>query len=259
MHLPIIFLHIPKTAGQSVHNYLSRSFKEEDICPARENYQLCAYPLKIRKNFKLFSGHLDWSQVYGLHADAFTFSILRDPLDRILSFYSYLRREAGLLSLDELRHPANAGFRAIIELSADEYILGAPPEIRSFLDAHYDNFYSYYFAGRTYLSRNDLLGEVNAGKLTFANIIEIAKQNIKELNGLYRVDRLDKLQADLLGLGYSPEGLSLSETRVNVGSGDTKTRIIELKELGLTDKGLQRIYDMCEMDMKIWSDDDLFT
>lgn len=255
----IIFLHIPKTAGQSVHDYLIRSFNEKEICPARENHQLCAYPLKIRKDFKLFSGHLDWSQVYGLHADAFTFSILRDPVDRILSFYSYLRREASLLSLDELRHPGNAGMRSIIELSADEYILGGPPQIRAFLDAHYDNFYSYYFAGRTYLSRNVLLGQVNAGKLTSANIVEIAKQNIRELNGLYRVDGLDKLQADLSRLGYSPEGLSLSETRVNVGSGDTNTRIVELRELGLTDQGLQRIYDMCEMDMTIWSDSDLFS
>lgn len=259
MRPPIIFLHIPKTAGQSVHNYLSRVFKEQDICPARENFQLCGYSLKTRKNFKLFSGHLDWAQLYGLHADAFTFSILRDPVDRIISFYNFMHREASQLSPQQLSSPDYQGQKAILELTADEYFLGGSPEMRFFLDSLYDNFYSYYFAGRTYLSRSLLIGQVNAGRLTQENIIEIAKQNIHELGGLYRISQLDKLQLDLSRLGYNPDGPTLIETKLNVGTGNTNSGINEIRELGLTDIGFKRLHDMSEMDMQIWSDNDLFT
>lgn len=171
MRPPIIFLHIPKTAGQSVHNYLSRVFKEQDICPARENFQLCEYSLKTKKDFKFFSGHLDWAQLYGLHADAFTFSILIDPVDRIISFYNYMHREAIQLSPQQLSNPNYQGHKSILELTADEYFLAGSPEMRSYLDSLFDNFYSYYFAGRTYLSRNLLLEQVNQGRLTQENII----------------------------------------------------------------------------------------
>ena len=36
----IIFLHLPKTAGQSVHAALVDGFGEAAICPARVNEQL---------------------------------------------------------------------------------------------------------------------------------------------------------------------------------------------------------------------------
>lgn len=258
MRPPIIFLHIPKTAGQSVHNYLCRAFEWPDICPARVNAQLCDIPIKTRKNYRLFSGHLDWAQVYGLHPDAFTFSILREPVSRILSFYFFMRNNASKLSAEDLKKPINAMKRAIIELTADEYFLGGGPKVKTFVNSQYDNFFTYYFAGRTYLSRNMLFGEMNSGRLNADNIIEIAKQNIRELNGLYRVEQLEKLQVDLDRLGYSPNGNSLSETRVNVGTVDSTSRVDEIRALGLTDRGMERIHEMSQMDMNIWSDNDLF-
>jgi hypothetical protein len=259
MHPPIIFLHIPKTAGQTVHDYLIRFFDTNDICPARENYQLCAYSLLTRTRFKLYSGHLDWSQVYGLHPNAFTFSILRKPIDRILSFYCYLRREAGKLSPEELNNPGRSGIKAILDLTPDEYFMGDGPQVRSFLDSLYDNVYTYYFAGRTYGSRDQFLAEVHAGRLTSDNILEIARDNIRKLSGLYRVEQLDKLQLDLANLGYSSDGVSLSETKLNVGDGDAASRIEELKALGLTDRGLERLNSMVELDIRLWSDNELFT
>jgi hypothetical protein len=258
MRPPIIFLHIPKTAGQSVNDYLCRSFKNPDICPARTNNQLCDIPIKTRKNYRLFSGHLDWSQVYGLHPDAFTFSTLREPVSRILSFYFFLRRDASMLSQEELQQPYNVGLRAALEMSPDEYFMGGDPSFRSFLDDQFDNFYSYYFAGRTYSSRNEFLDAVRMGRLTSDNIIEIAKQNIRELNGLYRVNQLDRLESDLDRLGYSPGGESLHETRVNVGSSNCISPIDEIRALGLTDIGLEKIHEMTVMDMDIWLDNDLF-
>jgi hypothetical protein len=35
----ILFLHIPKTAGQSVHAFMQASFTRAEICPARDNEQ----------------------------------------------------------------------------------------------------------------------------------------------------------------------------------------------------------------------------
>jgi len=94
-------------------------------------------------------------------------------------------------------------------------------------------------------------------RLTINNRIEIAKQNIKELDGLYRGDQLDKLQVDLDRLGYFKVGRSRGETRVNVGSGDSSSRIDEIGAPGLTDYA----YDECMMNkiiMNIWLVNDLF-
>ena len=64
---------------------------------------------------------------------------------------------------------------------------------------------------------------------------------------------------DLANLGYSSDGVSLSKTKLNVGGGDTASRIEELKALGLTDRGLERLNSMVELDIRLWSDNELFT
>src|ERR1700722_17141924 len=136
----VIFLHIPKTAGQSVHNYLQRAVGAAKICPARENFQLVGKSILELSRYKVFSGHLDWALLDCVAANAFAFTILREPTDRILSFFFFLRGEALRLTPEQIDLPQNQGKKYLLKLSVDDYFCGGPPFIRSFLDSHFDNF-----------------------------------------------------------------------------------------------------------------------
>jgi len=91
----IVFLHIPKTAGTSLSHLLSRKFKADRIVriysPADCARQLDEHAAKISEATDCVSGHI----VYGLHThldrECKYFSMLRDPVSRVLSHYHFAR------------------------------------------------------------------------------------------------------------------------------------------------------------------------
>ncbi len=92
----IIFVHIPRTAGMTLTHILQRiyprqrsySFPSADVEGAIFAFRML--PVEERRRFRLVSGHI----MFGIH-DAvprpFTYiTMLRDPLDRLISLYFYI-------------------------------------------------------------------------------------------------------------------------------------------------------------------------
>jgi hypothetical protein len=250
----LVFLHIPKTAGQSVHHFLKQLVGPAAVAPARVNTQLYGLSVPELRRYRLISGHLDWALLDCVREPKFVFTILRNPVDRILSFYFFLRAEAQNLSPEQLRLPENEGKHAVMHLSCDEYFTGGKPHLRTFLDNHYDNFYMYYFAGRTYDSRQRLLGRKASDKsFTTKRILKMAFDNLALLDGVYTVDRLDLLERDLrFATGMHDDDMHLAELRINRGAGDAGDRVNQLKELGATEATFERIRAMVAQDEEIW-------
>jgi hypothetical protein len=254
-HPNIIFLHIPKTAGQSVHAFLVQLFNKRAISPSRVNEQLVQMSIPELRKYSVFSGHLDWALLDCLQGPRFAFTILRDPTDRILSFYFFLRKTAAALPPQELELPQNQGMRAALKLPCDEYFASGEPGLRNFLDNHYDNFYAHFFAGRTYDARQRLVGQKRADpSFTDGKIVDLALQNLSVLEGVYPIDRLDLLETDLRSIaGEGAGGKSLVSLRVNQGDGaDSSERIEKLRALGATPKTFDRIRRMTVLDQVIW-------
>ena len=252
----IIFLHLPKTAGQSVHAFLERFFRHEEICPARENFQLLPIPLSQLRQYRLFSGHLDWALLDAVGGPRFVFTILREPAERILSFYFFLRQKAATLDANMINLPEYQGLRAAATLSPDEYFCAGPRMLRNFIDTHYDNFYTYYFAGRTVDARAKLIGIMKRehSLLTQVKLTQLALENIKCLDRVYTTQSLDRLQTDIQDkLGRKVGGLVLSKLRINTGNGDLELRMGQLRALGATKSTFDRIHEMTSMDTEIWS------
>ena len=150
-HAPIVFLHIPKTAGQTVHNCLSREVKARRVSPIRVHTQTASTKDQYPPGYSLYSGHLDWNDIGHLPAARFVFTVLRDPGERLASFYFYLQREAAGLDAATLNLPQNIGLKRALHWSPDDYFFGGDDIWQVFVRSHYDNFYCTYFATRRML------------------------------------------------------------------------------------------------------------
>lgn len=188
---PIVFLHVPKTAGQTVHNELTRAIGGANhVSPVRVTAQAVA-GRQMPDGYRLYSGHVDWNELELLPSDRFVFTILRDPKERIASFYLYMRKMAKAATRNELAAPGNIGKRMALELSTDDYFFGGTPDWHHFVRSMYDNFYCSYFATRR-MNGWSTLRDVDP-KTRIARAFD----GLKSLSKVYSIDHLDQLEKDI--------------------------------------------------------------
>jgi hypothetical protein len=94
----LIFLHIPKTAGTTIHQIIDRHYSIDQIfwvnaTQVNESiHEFKNLQEEKRRNFKLIKGHMG----FGLHKfvpqPCTYFTLLRDPVKRIISHYYYVLR-----------------------------------------------------------------------------------------------------------------------------------------------------------------------
>ena len=121
----LIFLHIPKAAGSTFDAVLERKFKGKPILtirkPVQEIEQLKGLPRADRERLQLIKGHFP----YGIHehlSQPFEYiTILREPVERIISHYYFV-----------LRRPDHYLYDAVTsqKIGLKEYVLGGlSPEL----------------------------------------------------------------------------------------------------------------------------------
>ncbi len=111
---PWYFLHIPKTAGTTFRVLLENCFHMEEICPAYEFFQIKQYSEEQLLHFRLFRGHMGYNLINYLPVKPRTLVMLRDPMERAVSHFEYIRRDPG--------HPKHQFIRER-KLGLKEYLL----------------------------------------------------------------------------------------------------------------------------------------
>jgi hypothetical protein len=127
------YLHIPKCAGSSVNEHLKRHLGStrsgravmiNSIDAARGHEA----SLEAAKRARYVAGHCGWDHIAELGDTHFRFTFLRNPAERVLSFYGFCR------SLPETRNTAHFPVRAACALTFEAFCRSEDPAVRMFVD-----------------------------------------------------------------------------------------------------------------------------
>lgn len=246
----LVFLHVPKTGGQSVRQMLHDAYGEAAICPARSTEELCTYSMAQLSEYRVHAPHGDWSTLDAVSGPKKVFTVLRDPLDRILSYYFYVADKAEKMSAQELALPHHQGLNAVHSMSPDEYFFEGPPHLRAFIADNYDNFYAYYFGTRRMDGRRRLNNLMQRGLHDIDRVVDAALSNIDALDGVYTLDELPLIQQYIAKTSETPlkgayhvnkNGLSVPADRLD-----------KLRARGASQAVIDLLYSYAEHDRKIW-------
>jgi hypothetical protein len=90
----LVFIHIPKTAGLSLHSVLEKIFGEADTLRVGNDDDLREFRRRAPTQLigsRYISGHFFYEDIKSrVRPDAQFISVLRDPIARILSNYNYV-------------------------------------------------------------------------------------------------------------------------------------------------------------------------
>ena len=89
----LYFLHIPKTAGTTLISIIDDHFNLDSILHEQVWNEILPKIPETFSQFRLIRGHFG----YGLHRvltkKPLFLTMLREPVDRVLSFYEHIRRD----------------------------------------------------------------------------------------------------------------------------------------------------------------------
>ncbi len=91
----ILFLHLPKTAGTTVGYFLDRQFRPEQVFTSYRADPWCEFTRLspgTRDRLRVVMGHLEFGVHEWFDRPSSYVTLLRHPVDRLVSYYYYARR-----------------------------------------------------------------------------------------------------------------------------------------------------------------------
>lgn len=88
----VIFLHIPKTAGSSIHDYFRARARRWPLRPPRFfDDRVLSEPSRLARarRARYVGGHFGARALSAMRGDGFAFTVLRDPLARLVSAWQF--------------------------------------------------------------------------------------------------------------------------------------------------------------------------
>lgn len=93
----VIFLHIPKTAGSTLHHILQRQYRPSQIYHIGSQSDSISrfqqQPETARANVRLLMGHFEMGMDAYLPQTAVYFTMLRHPVARAISYFAHINRD----------------------------------------------------------------------------------------------------------------------------------------------------------------------
>lgn len=92
----LYFLHIYKTAGTTLSHLLESRFAADEVCPAHQLEHLARLPRDTLGRYRLYRGHLGFKLADFVPDEVLYVTLLRDPVEHVLSIYEATRRSPEL-------------------------------------------------------------------------------------------------------------------------------------------------------------------
>lgn len=209
---PIVFLHLPKTGGQSIHHALTRIVGASHVSPIRLMSQ-APDGQNFPSGYRMHSGHLDWSELAQVPDNPFSFMVLRDPRERLGSFYFFMREEARAAAAARGEAALPPVQRALLHSPAALFF-SDDPQVQNPVMGRWWN------ATVTYLALRRLYRRSPQRKIPAAQMIRRALASASTLSALYRFGDFVPLEDDIEAvLGARP---SIADRRANAGPLDAR-------------------------------------
>jgi hypothetical protein len=125
----VLFLHIAKTAGTSTVEFFRNRLPPGTVCSHGDFIQFPSEPaarLSKLGEFKFISGHFGYSEIAPLLETTYSFTFLRDPVERVLSLYKFF-------SWPETYKIVPAA-KPALELGLEGFLASTLPEVCEVLD-----------------------------------------------------------------------------------------------------------------------------
>lgn len=115
----IVFYHLPKSAGTTLNRILRHNYRPDEIVESGPNTEefiaeLQMWPLERLAAIRFLQGHFPFGVHETMPQRARCFTILRDPVDRVLSQYYHVRREPDYFLFD-LIHDNNFSLPELLD------------------------------------------------------------------------------------------------------------------------------------------------
>jgi hypothetical protein len=90
----IIYLHIPKTGGRSLQNILLRRYSGDEAVVDAHNKldEIADWPEERKRNIRYLQGHIMYGAHRMLPQECSYITTLREPIDRVISHYYFIKR-----------------------------------------------------------------------------------------------------------------------------------------------------------------------
>lgn len=225
----LVFLHIPKAAGTTLHPILERHYPKRNTFSFWEDVERVVrefpqWPLEKRQRIRLLKGHMPFGLHQYLVGESRYITLLREPAERIVSHYFYVKRT-----------PRHYLYQQVTEgnISLAEYVSSGITE-------ELDNDQVRLLAG---ISRSIPFGGLGTEHL------ELAKRNVEEhfaVAGLSeRFDETLALMAIELGWNWIPYYQNL-----NVTEGKPRARQIDPSVLKIIERDNQLDFQLYQWVVK---------
>jgi hypothetical protein len=122
---PFGFLHLQKTGGISLLDFLGRQFEQWRVLWVFSPRELEQYHPNELTHYDLICGHFSFSNVAQIRPGRVLCTFLRHPVERVLSCYWYFRTYQGAT-----RDIIRAGVAAAKTKSLKEFLRDSDPEVR---------------------------------------------------------------------------------------------------------------------------------
>lgn len=207
MRRPIVFLHVPKTGGQTIHHAVASTFRPEERSPIRVMSQANERG-PFPQEYLFHSGHLDWSRLEEVQGDPFVFMVLRAPRERLGSMYFYMRGKQARRAESEGLEVLTGHQKALLG-PPDDMFFSCDEATRTWVQSSWANVMTTYLAFRK-LTRPPAHLDIDRNIL-----FERVDTNAELVTAFYEFDRFETLENDLEPL--VGRRLDISRNRSNPG------------------------------------------